>query len=132
MALEDVALDLLENDYSGEEIELKVREVSLQFNMVSAARPEIETTADHIRILQDEALPFTRPASVLLSHLIQKDLGSFSLWWHGQQGQSGSQLVACAGMPSEDVYLHFLTLGEPPVTKAEEIDYIDKIISGEV
>lgn len=132
VALENVALDLLESDYPSEEVELRVRALSLQFSMVSPVKHKIETTADHIRISQNQALTFAGPASALLSHLITRDLGNFSLWWHGQQGQSRSTLVACAGMPPEDVYLQFLTLGEPPAVENEEINYIDKIISGEV
>jgi type VI secretion system ImpM family protein len=41
--LEELALDILEMDYPKEEIELKVRELSLQFNMTSNARQDIES-----------------------------------------------------------------------------------------
>lgn len=131
-ALENLALDLLENDFSIEEVELKVRELSLQFTMAANAKHEIDAGTGHICIAQDRPLPFADQASALLTHLVKQNLEQFSMWWYGQAGQTRSQLVVCNGMPSADMYLRLLTLGDPPEQEENEIDYIDKVIAGEV
>jgi type VI secretion system protein ImpM len=134
--LEELALDILEMDYPKEEIELKVRELSLQFNMTSNARQDIESEPGFVRISRDQPLPFADQASNLLTHLLTQNLGDFSIWWYGQEGQIQSQMVVCSGMPTADIYLRLLTLEEPPQAdvpaEEKEMDYIDKIIAGEV
>ena len=75
---------------------------------------------------------FSDQASTLLSYLIAEKLGDFSAWWYGQEGQTTSNMVVCQEMPSQEVYLRLLTLESPPEPKEKEMDYIDKIIAGEV
>ncbi len=130
--LENLALDILEEDYPQQEIELKVRDLSLQFKTASAACHDIEAGAGFIRTSQNEALPFADHAGGLLSHLITRDLGDYSIWWYGQTGQTRSQMVVCSGLPSDETYLRLLSLEEPPEAQARELDPIDKIIAGEV
>lgn len=130
-ALENLALDILEADYPKEEIELKVRETSLQFHASPPAHSEVEIDMDNIRIAHDQSLPFSCQASTLLTHLIERDFGGFSAWWYGQEGQIRSNMVVCQGMPSSDIYLRLLTLANPPEPKEKEMDYIDKIIAGD-
>lgn len=135
MALESLALDILEQDYPREEVELKVREITLQFRMTQAARRDITTQAGQIELSQDFAGPFADQSGALLSHLVSQNLGEFSLWWCGLEGQTRSRLVACSGLPSPEAYIRMLTLDEPPEAGAgqpeEEMNYVDKIIAGE-
>lgn len=130
-AVELLALDILDSDYSTEQVEMKVRETSLQFHSLQPARNEVETKTDHLHISLDRPVPFADQASTLLSHLLAEKLGDFSVWWYGQEGQTMSKMVVCQGMPSTDVYEQLLTLDSPPEPKEEELDYIDKIIAGE-
>jgi type VI secretion system protein ImpM len=134
-SMELLALDFLESDYSNHEVEMKVREASLQFNPREEFVDTIETNSDFLRVSIDRPLPFADQASSLLSHLVNEKLSEFSVWWYGQEGQTMSNMVVCQGMPTEEVYLQLLTMESPPASpesEAEEKDYIDKIISGEV
>jgi len=133
LALENLALDMLECDFEKEEIDLKVRDLSLHFEMPPTGKSQLETQADEIQITQDAALPFAGQASALLSHLVGQNLGQFSIWWYGQAGQTHSQMIACRGMPAEATYLRLLTMNQPPTVaeQEDEMDYIDKIIAGE-
>ena len=131
MELENLALDILEQDYPKEEIELKVRDMSLQFKTPSVTHNDFETGPDFIRASQDGAFPFIDQAGGLLTHLITQNLGGYSIWWSGQTGQTRSQMVVCQGLPSREIYLRLLMLEEPPAPVEEELDYVDKIIAGE-
>lgn len=130
--LENLALDILEQDYPQEEIELKVRDLSLFFKTPSASNHNIETGPEFTRASQDGALPFADQAGGLLTHLITRNLGDFSIWWCGQTGQTRSQILVCNGLPPAELYLHLLTLEDLPEPEAKELDYVDKIIAGEV
>lgn len=137
LALERLALDLLEQDLPREAIDIKVREVTLEFSPVPAVHADIEATADYLHVSLDQPLPFLNQESTLLSHLLKQQLGPYSVWWHGQEGQTQSKLVACRGLPSPEVYLRFLTsetMLEPADQEgsANELDYVDKIIAGEI
>jgi type VI secretion system protein ImpM len=132
MELETLALDILEHDYPKDEIELKVRDLSFQFKVPPATRQDFETGSEFIRAYQDEAFPFSNQAGGLLTHLITQSLGDFSIWWYGQAGQTRSQILTCHGLPSAEMYTRLLTLEDPPETVEEELDYVDKIIAGDV
>ncbi len=132
MELENLALDILEHDYPKEEIELKVRDLSFQFNAPPAIHHDFETGPDFIRVSKDGAFPFADQAGGLLTHLITQSLGEYSIWWYGQAGQTESQMVVCSGLPSNEIYLRLLTLEEPPAPQEEELDYVEKIIAGDV
>ena len=129
-SMEILALDLLESDYSNQEVEMKVREASLQFHDWERYRSEIEVNADSLHIRLDKPLPFADQVSTLLNHIVTEKLGEFSAWWYGQEGQTMSNMIVCRGMPTEDAYLQLLTLQSPPEPEAKELDYVDKIISG--
>jgi type VI secretion system protein ImpM len=130
-ALELLALDILESDYPNTQMELKVRETSLQFEAISTINSEVRIETDKMGVSLNQPLPFEDQASTLLTHLIDEKLGAFSIWWYGQEGQTRSNMVACRGMPSSDTYLSLLTLEAPPQPENSELDYIDKIIAGE-
>lgn len=132
MELENLALDILQEDYTGEEIELKVRDLSLRFETPSTTHHDFETGPEFIRISQDGSFPFTDQAGGLLTHLITRSLGEYSIWWYGQSGQTRSQMVVCNGLPSDQIYLRLLTLEEPPEPVEKELDYVNKIIAGDV
>lgn len=131
-SMELLALDILESDYSAHEVEVKVREAAQQFNRKEQFADKVETNPDFLQVTIDRPLPFADQASSLLNHLVQEKLGGFSAWWYGQEGQTLSNMVVCRGMPAEEVYLQLLTVQSPPQAEAEEKDYIDRIISGEV
>jgi type VI secretion system protein ImpM len=131
MEMENLALDILEKDYSKEEIEVKLRDLALHFEPTSGTQPRIVSDASYIRISQDSALPFSDQSGDLISHLLTQQLQNFSMWWYGQVGQTQSQLLVCNGLPSTDVYLNLLTLGDPPEMDLKEMDYIDQIIAGD-
>jgi type VI secretion system protein ImpM len=132
MKLETLALDILQEDYAKEEIELKVRDLSFHFNSPSTTHQEFESGSGLILASQDGAFPFADQAGGLLGHLIAQNLGQSSIWWYGQQGQTRSQMAVCSGMPSAETYVRLLTLGDPPETEEKELDYVDKIIAGDV
>jgi len=132
MVLENLALDILAEDYAKEEIELKVRDVSLLFDTPSATHHDIETGAEFIRASLDGAFPFADQVGGLLTHLINQSLGDYSIWWYGQAGQTQSQIVVCNGLPSHQIYLRLLTLEEAQAPEEKELDYVDKIIAGDV
>ena len=41
-------------------------------------------------------------------------------------------MVVCSGLPSHEIYLRLLTLEEPPSPQEKELDYVEKIIAGDV
>jgi len=131
MELENLALDILEQDYPKEEIEVKVRDLSSQFKTPAATHHDFETGPEFIRISQGGSFPFTDQAGELLTHLITQSLGEYSIWWNGQVGQTRSQMVVCSGLPSDEIYLRLLTLEDPPAPEEKELDYVDKIIAGD-
>jgi len=81
--------------------------------------PKFRSTHVHLRITQDQALPFVDQAGILISHLVTQQLQNFSMWWYGHVGQIKSQLLVCNGLPSADVYLNRLTLDKPPEPEAQ-------------
>lgn len=131
-ALEQLALDILEADYSKEQVELEVRETALKFQASQSVKSRVEPEADLLLVSHDRPLPFADQASTLLGHLAAEKLGDFSAWWYGQEGQTTSNMVICRGMPSSSAYLRLLTLESPPEPQEKELDYVDKIIAGEV
>jgi len=130
--LENLALDILEQDYPKDQIELKLRELALHFHGTSDIRHQIESGADYIRISQETALPFADQSGELIAHLVSQRLQNYSMWWYGQAGQTQSQLLVCRDLPSPELYLALLTLDDPPVQPERTMDYVDQIISGEV
>lgn len=130
--LENLALDILEQDYPKEEIELKLRELVLKFHGTSEIRHRIESGVDFIRVSQERALPFADQSGELVDYLVSQRLQNYSMWWYGQVGQTQSQMLVCQGLPSPEHYLSLLTLDDPPEPAVQEKDYIDQIIAGEV
>jgi type VI secretion system protein ImpM len=131
-ALEQLALDILEADYSKEQVELEVREAALKFQASQAVKSKVEFESNYLHTSLDQPRPFADQASALLSYLLTEKMGDISVWWYGQEGQTTSNMVVCQGMPSRNAYLRLLTLESPPEPKEKEMDYIDKIIAGEV
>lgn len=129
--LENLALDILEQDYPKDVMERKLQDLSLSFRGGSESAHKIETANDYLRITQNQALPFIDQAGVLISHLAAQQLQNFSMWWYGQVGQIQSQLLVCNGLPTADVYRNLLTLNHPPEPEAKSMDYIDQIIAGD-
>jgi type VI secretion system protein ImpM len=131
-ALENLALDVLEQDYPKEEIEQKLQALSMTFKAGSDSGHRVNSTPGCLQISQNQALPFMDQTGVLISHLLTEKLQNFSMWWYGQAGQVQSQLLVCNGLPSADVYLNLLTLDNPPEPEEKSMDYIDQIIAGDV
>lgn len=131
VALEQLALDILEQDLSRSVIETRTREVTASFSMPPTTRHQHEAHEDHLMISQDHARPFADQSGALLSHLLSQEMDDFSIWWYGLEGQTRSQLLVCRGMPTQDAYEKLLTWGEPPVIKEEELNYVDQMIAGE-
>jgi type VI secretion system protein ImpM len=129
-ALESLALDILEQDFTRDQIEQAVRGITQQFTAAPDVRRGVRSEEGYVTVSLDQPRPLADQASTLLSHLVTLQLGAFSAWWYGLEGLSTSNLVVCSGMPSAKAYLELLTLQNPPA--AEEMDYIDKVIAGEV
>ena len=131
MALEQLALDILEQDLGRSVIESRTREVTAIFSMSPPHRQKVEKQADHLMISQDHARPFSDQSGALLSHLLSQELDDFSVWWYGMEGQTRSQLTVCRGMPSQEAYNKLLTRGEPPAAREEEMNIVDQMIAGQ-
>lgn len=131
-ALEGLALDILEQDFTRDQIEQAVRGITQQFTAVPDVRRAVRSEQDYLAVLLDQPLPMADQVGTLLSHLVSRQMGAYSAWWYGMEGQSTSNLVVCSGMPSAKAYLELLTLHNPPAVAAEEVDYIDRIIAGDV
>ena len=131
-ALEQVALDILEQDFEKPQLEVKVRELARAFSMVPPARHRIETHDDHLVLSQDFARPFADQSGALLTQLLSRDLGGFSIWWYGLEGQTKSQMMVCKGLPSTEAYLELLSLGQATEPPEEDRNYVDRIIAGDV
>jgi len=130
VALEQLALDILEQDPGRSIIETRTREVTTTFSMPPATRNQFEALDDHLMVSQDQAQPFADQSGTLLSHLLMRQLDDFSIWWYGMEGQTRSQLMVCRGMPSQEAYDKLLTIGKPPVVAEDEMNYIDQMIAG--
>lgn len=130
-ALESLALDILEQDFSREGIEQAVRGITQQFTAAPDVRRAVKSEEDYLAVFLDQPLPLAEQASTLLSHLISRQLGAYSAWWYGMEGQSASNFVVCRGMPSVKAYLELLTLHHPPAAAPEGTDSIDRIIAAD-
>ena len=129
--LEETALDLLEHDFSKEEMELRVRDLALKFEPTPVIQHRIDAGIDFVRVSQDQPMPFADMSGELVAFLVNQRLQNYSMWWYGQAGQTASQLLVSQGLPSQEQYLSLLTLGNPPQAESESMDYIDQIIAGE-
>ena len=129
--LEKLALDILESDFAKDEMDARIQDIAFEFVPVAPHRSRVEPSPDHLYLSVDTCLPFTDQADILLTRLLRDSLGDFSIWWHGQEGQTQSNMVVCRGMPAFDEYIRLLTRESPEPTRAEETDFIDQIISGE-
>jgi type VI secretion system protein ImpM len=130
--LELVALDVLERDPPKDEIDSMVQGLGPQFSPAGSAGRSMADQSEFIHVSLDEPLPLCAQAGVLLSDRLERELGPFSGWWFGREGQSTSNLIVCGGMPSASVYLELLTLQNPLDASAEDKSYVDKVIAGEV
>lgn len=129
--LETAALDILESDYTKEELETKVAQIAVQFKAIETCRSEVTREPDYFRLSMGRPSQFAEQSAVLLDHLLSAQTGNYSAWWYGQQGQSQSQMIVCEGMPSPEAYMHLLTQGGPIVQQEEEINLMDQILAGE-
>lgn len=130
--LESVALDVLEQDPSRDDIDAMIQDLALHFAPAGSARRSIVDQADFVHVSLDAPLPLYAQAGALLSHRLERELGPFSGWWFGLEGQSASNLILCSGLPSSSVYLELLTLQNPVEVTVEDKSYIDQVIAGEV
>lgn len=129
--LEVAALDILEQDLSTQEIELRVRDIAPQFQPAGNARRSVNAESGYIRVSLDESLPLYAQTGALLNDRLARELGAFSGWWYGQEGQSASNLWVCSGLPSAQAYVELLTLQQLPRGGSEDGNSIDRIIAGE-
>lgn len=129
-ALETAALDILEADFAREELEVKVREVVRHFDSVPQAHCESEVNVDFSILSQEHAQSFSGHAAALLDCMLSRQMGDYSIWWTGREGQNRSRMLVCSGMPSAEAYLQLLTQGEAAAAPEDE-SYIDQIIAGE-
>lgn len=129
--LEAAALDILEQDLGTQEIELRVRDIAPKFRPAGNARRSVNVETGYIRVSLDESLPLYAQAGALLNDRLVRDLGAFSAWWYGQEGQSTSNLWACSGLPTAQAYVELLTLQQLPEGGSERGTYIDRILAGE-
>lgn len=129
--LEVAALDILEQDLGTQEIELRVRDIAPQFRPGGDARRSVHAEDGYIRVSLDEPLPLYAQVGALLNDRLVRDLGPFSAWWYGLEGQSTSNLWVCSGLPAAQAYVELLTLQQLPAAGTEKLNYIDRIIAGE-
>lgn len=130
-ALEDAALDILEYDYSKEDLEARVRQAAEHFDSELATRASIDSGSSHLTLSLNHPLPFTGQSAALMNYLFERDMGAYSVWWSGQQGQDQSRLILSTGLPGDDAYLELLLKAEPTAIEPSEDNYIDRIIAGE-
>lgn len=129
--LEAAALDILEQALGRDELELRVREITPQFQPAGNARRSVIAETGYLRVSLDEPLPLYAQAGALLNDQLVRNLGEFSAWWYGLEGQSTSNLWVCRGLPTVQAYLELLTSQEVPEHGSGEGNYIDRIIAGE-
>jgi len=129
LELENTALDILESDYSREDLELQVRRAGQHFNVIPPARTQVESGAMYLSVLLDQTHPFAGQSAVLMDHVFSRDMGAYSVWWSGRQGQDFSRMILCSGMPDSDAYLRMLVQGEGVEPAPAEENYIDRIIA---
>ena len=103
-----------------------------QFKTPSATHHDLETGPEFIRVSQDGSFPFADQAGGLLMHLITQRHGEYGMWWYGQAGQTRLQMVVCNSLLSHGINMRLLTPEEPTAQREKELDYVDKIIAGEV
>jgi type VI secretion system protein ImpM len=129
--LESAALDVLERDPEKGDIDGMIQSLGLQFSPAGSSGRSIDARSESIHVSLDEPLPFYAQAGVLLTDRLEQELGTFSAWWCGLEGQSTSNLFVCSGMPKASLYLELLTLQNPVDLAGEKTSYIDKVIAGE-
>lgn len=130
--LENTALDILEADCTKEDLEMRVRGVAPRFDSVDAASARVENEPSALVLTMDRPLPFAGRAAALMDQLLARDLGSYGVWWSGQQGQDSGQMILSRGMPADETYLKFLLREDSGLdTGQPEESYVDRIIAGE-
>ena len=63
-----------------------------------------------------------------------KDHDRHGLWWHNGSSQVSAQLVTCASMPDEEIYLGLMMDEDVAAVSLEsnqppEVDYMDELLS---
>jgi type VI secretion system protein ImpM len=128
-SLEILALDILEQDFTREQMDIAIQEITQQFVAAPEVRNSVRSGDNYIQVTLDRPLPLADQASTLINHLLSGQMGTYSAWWYGLEGQSNSNLAVCGGLPSTDLYLELLTLRTQPEAAEKSRDFIDIILA---
>jgi type VI secretion system protein ImpM len=132
--LENLALSVLEEEMDQDGIDDSINSSAAELNWFQEPRPAVSSGPEHTRILSDVPTGVSELMPQLLHQMMIKDHDRYGLWWHHGSSQVSAQLVTCASMPSEEIYLGLMMDDEVIPTPFEstqppEVDYMDELLS---
>lgn len=133
-SLEDLALSVLEEEMDQDGIEDAINSLSAELIWPRQLKPAISSGPLHTKILSDEPAGVSELLPHLLHQMMIKDHDRHGLWWHNGSSQVSAQLVTCASMPDEEIYLGLmmdedLVATPPESNQPPEVDYMDELLS---
>ena len=131
--LENLALSVLEEEMDQDGIEDAINTTSAELFINPASHADYSSDTDHQKVVSDNPAGVQELIAEMLHKLVANEHNSYGLWWHRGSSQVSAQLVSCAGMPTETVYLG-LMMNEDLVTTADvpaqapEVDFMDELL----
>lgn len=132
--LENLALSVLEEEMEQDHIETTINDLSAELVLTPGSSVHYSNSAIHKKLVADNSAGVLSLVPGMLHKMIASEHGAYGLWWHNGSSQVSAQLVSCANMPAEDVYLGLMmnedlieTAGAPE--QAPEVDFMDEILA---
>lgn len=132
--LENLALSVLEEEMEQDHIEAAINELSAELVLNPMSDSAYSNSTVHKKLVAETSAGVQEMAAQMLHKLIASEHEMYGLWWHSGSSQVSAQLVSCANMPAEDVYLGLMmnedliaTAGAPE--QAPEVDFMDEILA---
>lgn len=132
--LEDLALSVLEEEMDQDAIDDAINSLTAELIWAPDPRPAISGGPGYTKILTNEPTGVSGLLPQLLHQRMTQDHERYGLWWHNGSSQVSAQLVTCATMPTEEVYLGLMMdedIAAVPFESSQppEVDYMDELLS---
>ena len=132
--IENLSLSVLEEEMDQDGIEAAINTHSAELNWNPPLITTYSNSTEHSRVLSEGQAGVRELLPEMLHQRISSENERYGLWWHHGSSQVNAQLVTCAGMPANEVYLGMMmsddivASGEPP-SQPPEVDYMDELLA---
>lgn len=134
--LESLALSILEEEMDQDGISNAINVRSAELHWETPAYMLVNSGHDFTKVVSNGSAPAADMMQEITHQLLLRDQDKYGLWWHQGSSQVSAQLVSCANMPSEQIYLSLMmdddliAVTEPEdQSQPAEVNYMDDILS---